>query len=182
MLALYAGLGFERAFVQARAALAWLRGPRAAAFAAAATGAVLLMPAVVETAHSHPFGLSHYGVAAGGVPGAADRGMNRQFWGFTTGSLDRFFAEHLPRGGSVYLCDSLPTTLSMLVRDGRFPRGMRATGDIAQADYAIVHHEHHFAEVDHQIWATYGSVKPAYVLTYDGVPIVSVYENPRRRR
>jgi hypothetical protein len=36
-------------------------------------------------------------------------------------------------------------------------------------------------EVDYQIWAAWGSVQPAHVLTYDGVPIVSVYENPRRR-
>jgi 4-amino-4-deoxy-L-arabinose transferase-like glycosyltransferase len=181
MLALYAGLGFARALERARAALAGLRGPRGAACAAAAAG-VLLLPAALETAHSHPFGLSHYGVAAGGVPGAADHGMNRQFWGFTTGSLDAFFKQHLPHGGSIYLCDSLPTTLSMLVRDGRLPKGLRASPDIALADYALVHHEHHFAEVDHQIWAAYGSVQPAYVLTYDGVPIVSVYENPRRRR
>jgi hypothetical protein len=54
------------------------------------------------------------------------------------------------------------------------------TGSIADADLALVHHEHHFAEVDQQIWTLYGTTKPAYVLTYDGVPIISVYENPHR--
>ena len=54
------------------------------------------------------------------------------------------------------------------------------TADISAADYALVHHEKHFAEVDHQIWNTYGTTRPVYVLTYDGVPIISVYENPRR--
>ena len=45
-----------------------------------------------------------------------------------------------------------------------------------------MHHELHFGEVDEQIWTTYGSVKPVYVLRYDGVPIISVYENPRHKR
>ena len=39
--------------------------------------------------------------------------------------------------------------------------------------------EDHFAEVDYQIWATWGRPAPVYVLAYDGVPIVSVYRNPR---
>jgi 4-amino-4-deoxy-L-arabinose transferase-like glycosyltransferase len=144
------------------------------------TGAYLLAPSFVETAHSHPFGLSHYTVAAGGVPGAAELGMNRQFWGFTTRSLVPYLREVLPRGGSVYICDTIYSAWVMLVRDGFLPENIRATGDIAQADYALVHHEKHFAEIDHQIWTTYGTVQPAHVLTYDGVPIISVYRNPRR--
>ena len=67
----------------------------------------------------------------------------------------------------------------MLLRDGLLPPTFHPTGDIARADYALVHHEKHFAEVDHQIWTTYGSVQPAHVLLYDGVPIISVYRNPR---
>jgi 4-amino-4-deoxy-L-arabinose transferase-like glycosyltransferase len=142
-------------------------------------GAFLLAPSAVETAHSHPFGLSHYTVAAGGVPGAAQLGMNRQFWGFTTRSLVPYLRQVLPNGGSVYICDTIYTAWLMLMRDGFLPENIRAVWDIAGADYALVHHEKHFAEIDHQIWTTYGSVKPAYVLTYDGVPIISVYRNPR---
>ena len=52
---------------------------------------------------------------------------------------------------------------------------------LPQADFVVVHHEHHFAEVDFQAWVAFGSPEPAHVLTYDGVPIVTVYENPRRR-
>jgi hypothetical protein len=144
-------------------------------------GAWLLAPAAVETVHSHPFGLSFYTVAAGGVPGAAEKGMNRQFWGFTTRSLVPYLKSVLPRGGSLYLCDTIYSAFQMLILDGHLPPSFRATGDIAQADYALVHHEKHFNEVDYQIWTTYGSVQPAHVLLYDGVPIISVYKNPRRR-
>jgi hypothetical protein len=147
-----------------------------------ALASLFLLPAAVETAHSHPFGLSHYTAAAGGVPGAADYGMNRQFWGFTTRSLVPFFKQAMPHGGSVYICDTIWTAWQMLSRDGFLPPNIVASFDIADADYAIVHHEKHFIEVDEQIWTTYGSVKPVYVLRYDGVPIISVYKNPHARR
>jgi hypothetical protein len=46
----------------------------------------------------------------------------------------------------------------------------------------MVHHEDHFLDVELQSWIAFGTTKPAHVLTYDGVPIITVYENPRRRR
>jgi len=178
MLALFAG----RAFAQLAANV--FRSQRAGLSAQVALrcglGAWLLAPSLVETIHSHPFGLSHYGVAAGGVPGAAQKGMNRQFWGFTTRSLVPYLREAMPNGGTLYICDTIFTAFEMLIRDGHLPRSFRVTGDIANADYALVHHEKHFAEIDHQIWTTYGNVQPAHVLLYDGVPIISVYKNPRR--
>ncbi|HEY8429204.1 MAG TPA: glycosyltransferase family 39 protein [Sandaracinaceae bacterium] len=179
-LALFAGIAFVSVARAARRAL----GEKPFAKYATRVGAasLLLAPAAVETVHSHPFGLSHYGFAAGGVPGAADHGMNRQFWGFTTRSLVDWFEARMPAGGTVWICDTTWTAFQMLYRDGHLDRRIRATGDLVSADYAIVHHEHHFVEVDYQIWAAWGSVQPVHVLTYDGVPIISVYENPRRRR
>jgi hypothetical protein len=179
-LALFAGAGFDAA-LPAYAGLVPERLARVRAQLAWPLGALLLLPALVETAHSHPFGLSHYGFAAGFVPGAADRGMNRQFWGFTTGSLVEFFDAHLPNGGRVYACDTLDVSFRMLARDGLMSDRIVPTADIAAADYALVHHELHFAEVDQQIWNIYGTTQPVYVLRYDGVPIISVYENPKHR-
>ena len=177
-LALFAGAGFARLLQVARQRL-----PRSAYPPAQVLSAFLLLsPSLAETAHSHRFGLSHYTVAAGGVPGAADLGMNRQFWGFTTGSLVDFFNQNLPEGGTIWLCDTTWKSWQMLVRDGLLSPDIHPVGDIARADYAIVHHEHHFAEVDFQIWTLYGTVQPAHVLLYDGVPIVSVYRNPASRR
>lgn len=149
--------------------------------ASVGTAAILLSSSAIETIHSHPFGLSHYTFAAGGVPGAADHGMNRQFWGFTTGSLTEWLETRMPNGGSVWICDTTWGAWSMLQQDGRLDRRIRAVGDLPSADFALVHHEHHFVEVDYQIWAAWGSVSPVHVLTYDGVPIISVYANPRRQ-
>lgn len=141
---------------------------------------LLLAPCFLESARSHPFGLAHYTYGAGATPGAADYGMNRQFWGYTTGSLGDFFRRHLRDGGAVYICDTHSAAFQMMKRDGLLPEDLRSTWSLEEADYAIVHHEHHFAEVDAQIWVHYGTVAPAFVLLHDGVPLVSVYENPAR--
>ncbi|MCA9600631.1 MAG: glycosyltransferase family 39 protein [Polyangiales bacterium] len=177
-VALFAGVGFERVLDACKRwnplGPAWADG----AVAVGAFVAVLAAP-LVETAHAHPFGLSYYTPIAGGIPGAASLGMNRQFWGFTQGSLAPWFRDHLPNGGTVWICDATSWSWEMMQRDGLVPNNIRASSNLASADYAIVHHEQHFAEVDNQIWVAFGTVAPVHVLTYDGVPIVSVYENPR---
>lgn len=179
-LCMFAGLAF-RHVARAVRRLVGDRIPHARWVVRGAVAAILLAPGAVETVHSHPFGLSHYTYVAGGVPGAADDGMNRQFWGFSHGPLAGWLRERMPNGGTVWICDATHQAWRMMQRDGMIPENIRATANMAQADYVLVHHEHHFAEVDFQAWVAFGSVRVAKVLTYDGVPIVSVYENPRRR-
>jgi hypothetical protein len=106
--------------------------------------------------------------------------MNRQFWGFTTGGLVDWIAERLPDGGSVWTCDTTHGSWAMMQRDGLIPSNIRAEASMSAADLVLVHHETHFAEVDYQAWVAFGSAQPVYVLRYDGVPIISVYENPAK--
>jgi len=167
-IALFAGWGFVGALYQAAIGAR----KRLVSFA---LGALFLLPGLMQTAHSHPFGLSHYGPIAGGVPGAADLGMNRQFWGFTTGSLAGWIAERLPNGGSVWPCDTTRGAWAMMQRDGVMPSNIRPAASMGEADLVLVHHEAHFREVDYQAWVSVGTVQPVYVLQSDGVPIISVY-------
>jgi hypothetical protein len=183
MLFLFGGHAFDRIVIALQTELD--KHVRTRELAPRATGialAIAMLPGAVDTAHSHPFGLSFYSFPAGGVPGGADRGMIRQFWGFTTGSLVPWMNAHVPQGGRVWICDSIPTAFTMLERDHRLRSDIGVAWDLASADYAIVHHEEHFNIVDFQIWEAYGHVAPVYVLDYDGVPIISVYENPERAR
>lgn len=173
-LALFAGWGLVA--ISERAELDVWTGHRWPSWAFAT---LCLLPGASETAHSHRFALSHYTPLAGGVPGAADLGMNRQFWGFTTGSLTEWIRARLPEGGSVWICDTTAGAWAMLQKDGIMPSNIRAAASMSSADLVLVHHEAHFNEVDYQAWVAFGSVRPVYVLRYDGVPIISVYENPR---
>jgi hypothetical protein len=68
----------------------------------------------------------------------------------------------------------------MMQADGLLPDNIRPARSMTQADFVLVHHEPHFNEVDFQAWMAFDDVQPVHVLTYDGVPIISVYENRGR--
>ncbi len=172
-LALFAGHGFDlaaRSMASAAAAL----GTYGSRFAPSGLAAVVIAAPLAETVHSHPFGLSAYTPIVGGTAGGADLGLNRQFWGFTTESVAPFLAT-LPRGASVFIHDTAWDSWSRMLDEGRVRSDLRGAGSPSDATVALVHHELHMQEVDFGIWMAYGTLAPAYVLTHDGVPIVSVY-------
>jgi hypothetical protein len=159
------------------------RLPEPAAIAAVA-GCVVLA-AAVETQVAEPYALTWYSALAGGAPGGADLGMNRQFWGVAMrGALPRLAAEARPAGATyVYTHDASPAW-GIYQREGLVPRTLLDAGweqaGIDRSDLAVVIHELHFNRHDYLIWNAYGTVRPIDVLTADGVPIVSLYRRPPR--
>ena len=131
--------------------------------------------ALAATSHSHPFGLSAYVPFAGGTAGGADLGLNRQFWGFTTESLAPWLEQNAKPGETLYFMDTAWPSWVRLIEEKRIPPTLRGVGSPADAELSIVHHEQHMNEVDYNIWTEYRSPTPAYVLTHDGVPIITVY-------
>jgi len=182
ILALLAGLGVS---VVARELGVWMarrRWPSASRWAGQAGLALCVLAApIVMTAHVHPNGLSTYTPLVGGTPGAATLGLNRTFWGYTTGSLEPYLRTLRP-GTRVYVHDTALQSWEMLRRDGRIPPGLRATLDIAESDVALYHHEPHMRRVEYQIWSDYGTVTPQAMVVLDGVPIAWAYERPARSR
>ena len=69
-----------------------------------------------------------------------------------------------------------------LIAEKRIPETLRGVSSPAEAELSIVHHEQHINEVDYNIWTEYRSSTPAYVLTHDGVPIITVYRRAHGRR
>ncbi len=169
-IALFAGAGVSRALSRLEA----LVPPRARAVSLAAASLALGASPVVQSLRVHPWGLSAYTPLVGGAPGAATLGLNRGFWGYTTGGvLDVLNA--LPHNASVYLHDTAWDSWRMLQRDGRLRADLRATGTPSGADAALYHHEQHMAGVEQQIWIALGTTTPTAVRGLDGVPIVWVY-------
>src|SRR5262249_53825577 len=146
---------------------------------AAALVLVAAAPAAVETVRSHPYGLSHYNALAGGAPGGADLGMNRQFWGYSVLGLMDWFNAHLPPRAKLYLHDWSHGASEIYQRERRLradiqDAGMEESG-VRASQAALVIHERHFAKYEYMIWDAYGTARPAAVLTLDGVPLVTVY-------
>lgn len=136
---------------------------------------VILAPAAVETIHSHPYGLSHYNALAGGPPGGADLGMNRQFWGYSVNTLLPWLNATLPPNAKLYPHDWNYDSWELYLRARQLRPDIIDTDVVGGSDAALVIHERHFNAVDFAIWEEYGHVQPERVLTLDGVPLVSVY-------
>lgn len=167
---------------------------RVRAIAIASVAGACVVAAGVETITAEPYALTWYNALAGGAPGGADLGMNRQFWGMAArGVLPVLDAR--ARGTAVrpvYTHDASPAwgwyqklglvSGKLVDAGGEYVDGTgawRAPG-VEHSELAIVIHERHFARHDYLVWDAYGTVQPIFVLRADGVPIVSVYERPRR--
>jgi 4-amino-4-deoxy-L-arabinose transferase-like glycosyltransferase len=138
---------------------------------------VTLAP-IVQAAHSHPWGLSSYTPVVGGAAGGADLGLNRGFWGYTTGAVTAYLDAEVPRGGRVYAHDTARPAWDMLQRDGRLRADIRGTWNVAAADFSVYHHEMHMAGEEYQAWVVFGTRAPAHVAGLDGVPVVWIYRRP----
>ncbi|HEU4577562.1 MAG TPA: glycosyltransferase family 39 protein [Polyangiaceae bacterium] len=181
-LALFAGAGF--ALLQ-RALARWLERAWAGRFvryrplAEAALGASLLSAPLLMTWHSHPWGLSFYTPLVGGAPGAATLGLNRTFWGYTTGALQSDINELAGPDARVYIHDTAMDSFKMLQRDGRLRGDLKPWTTVSGSALALYHHEQHMSRVEHMIWVDYGTVAPVRVGGLDGVPVVYLYQRPQ---
>ena len=144
--------------------------------------ASVLVGPLVMTARSHPWGLSFYAPLVGEAGGAASLGLNRTFWGYTTGAVQDFINQRASKNGSVYVHDTALQSWEMMRVDGRIRKDVRGTLAIHGSDLALYHHETHMGRVEYQVWIDYGTARPAHLGVYDGVPIVWVYERPKPGR
>jgi hypothetical protein len=145
----------------------------------ALVGGALVLAGATEVVVAHPYALTWYSALAGGDPGGADLGMNRQFWGVAARGILPELAS-LPKS-SVYTHDASPAW-GWYEKLGLLPHGYPDAGHedagVAASQLAIVIHEKHFNRHDYMIWNSYGTLRPVFVLTAHGVPIVSLYQRP----
>lgn len=179
-LCLFAAVGFAWALSRLRALMPG-RAARARVAEVGLAAAVVAAPTVM-TLQSHPWGLTAYTPLVGGAPGAATLGLNRGFWGYTTGAVQDFINDQAPPGAGVYVHDTALQSWHMMVKDGRLRRDLRGTLNIAASQLGLYHHEQHMSRVEHQLWVAYGTTRPAHVGTYHGVPVVWVYARPASKR
>lgn len=169
-LAMFAGYGFRIVVVH----LARFFKKSTRVVSTLVMAACILGP-IAMTVHSHPFGLSSYVPIVGGNQGAATIGLNRQFWGFTTQSLSDYLARSAKPGDRIYVHDTTYGAFAHMQEEKRLRADIQFVGTPGEADIAIVHHELHMIEVETNIWVAMERTDPDYVLTHDGVPIISVY-------
>lgn len=176
-LALLAGAGLQALISQVQRA--WPATPRVVASFLAG---LVLIPASLEVARSHPYALTHYNVVAGGPRGGADLGMNRHFWGYAVRGLFPTLNRDLRPNASVYFHDANWLMLQMSMKDGLLRRdvgdsGMEEPG-VRASDAGLVLHERHFNKYEYWLWDAFASTRPLAVVTHEGVPVATLYARP----
>ncbi len=76
----------------------------------------------------------------------------------------------------MFIHDTTFDAWNRMQEEGRVRRDLRAAWAPNDGMYALVQHELHMSEVDYDIWIADGTDAPAYVVTHDDVPIVSIYK------
>ncbi len=138
---------------------------------------VCIAPAIA-TARVYQFGTSAYSELAGGLPGAASLGMQRQFWANNvTGVLDWLNANARP-GERVYFheCHNLQTRDYQ--RNGMVRPDIRFVGSPSDAGIVLYQYHQEFRESEFNTWQALGTVRPVTGLYLDETPQIIVY---RRR-
>jgi hypothetical protein len=186
-LALFAGMGIVEAARRlrllahrvvvdraTRATIGWSRaGLRR--FAIGITLAASLVTPAVEALSAHPWALSFYTPLVGGSPGGASLGLNRGFWGYTTGAVAGEIDALTPPGGRVFIHDTAAASWGMLQRDGRLRSDLVAVASPTLADLALYHHEMHMGGVEYQIWVAFETTAPTEIAGIHGVPVIWLY-------
>jgi hypothetical protein len=154
-------------------------GDRVRRAAPLALAGLVCLPAVVETQRSHPDGLGHYNLLAGGFAGGASLGMNRQFWGYAVLPMLPDLNARVPDNRAMYWHDVLSDAISMYKRDGRLSLGVGDTGfgedGIRRSQLGILFYEKHWAKYEAWFWESYGTTRPVFVRAREGVPMVTLY-------
>ena len=98
----------------------------------------------------HPEGTAYYNALIGGLPGAADASMQRQFWGGQTRQGLEFLNEHVPRGGKVYFHKSPRGCWDLYRKEGLLRSDIQHVADlhnfnkieddIRKTTHAVYHH------------------------------------------
>ncbi len=136
---------------------------------------VLLAPAVRDTLRYVPFGTAYYNEFIGGLPGAADSRMQRQFWSFASRSALPYVNAVAPEGTTIDFQDATRGTCQMQRQEA----WMRADLECATRKYApeilLFDVEERFAEEEMRYWAHMDTLGPVHEGGIDGVPMVRVY-------
>lgn len=141
----------------------------------AAVGALVLLPSLLGLVHVGNYGSSYYNALAGGIDGAADLGMQRQYWSNNARGVLDWINEHAPRGARVYLHEVNFECFRTYQRDGWLRPDLRPGGSPDSAAIMAYQYHREFVDTEYRAWNRLGHNKPAWGLYLDEVPLLLVY-------
>lgn len=140
-----------------------------------AAAALALLPSLLGLIHIGPYGPSFYNSLAGGVPGAADLGMQRQYWSNNATGVLPWINKNVPPGKRLYLHEVNGECFRTYQRDGYLRSDIKMSWLPEHADFTAYQYHREFTNIEYRLWQENRSKKVLHGLYIDEVPIVLVY-------
>ena len=147
-----------------------------------------LVPAVWAVVHVHPYGTAAYNELAGGAPGAASLGMQRQFWGDDVVGLLSELNTHAAPGARVWWQETALPAVRAWQRDGAVRTDLRWASGPEDADLSIWQYHQEFRDKEFRTWTEFAEAprarlpvrlpRPVAGLYLDEVPLAVIYARP----
>ena len=144
-----------------------------------ALSVLLSVPAFIATARVYEYGTSAYGEIAGGLPGAASLGMQRQYWANNLSGVLPWLNQNAWPGARIYFHENHGGQIRDLQRNGMLRTDVVAVGGPEQADFVAYQYHQEFREHEFLTWQAFGTTRPVYGLYLDETPQIIVYRRPR---
>lgn len=141
--------------------------------------ALIAIPSAQATWEIHPHGTAYYNELIGGAPGAAEAGMQRQFWGGATRDGLAEVNRRAPAGARIWFHKCAYTAVVFYQREGWLRRDLHYAGNPEGTALGFYHHQKDHDDYELDCMRNYGVQTPAMQASVDGVPLLSVYERPR---
>jgi hypothetical protein len=145
---------------------------------AASLALLVLWPAVRQAAHFHPAGSSGWNELAGGAPGAATLGLERQDGGEATAAVLHLVNARARQGARVFWPGTAPGALRTYARDGRLRADLAVAATPEEADLAVVALDGGSRDAEYRVWSAFRTARPAAGAYLDEVPLALVYARP----
>jgi hypothetical protein len=142
-----------------------------------ATAVLALLPGLLGIFSYRGAWLSYYGELAGGLRGATELGLERQYYDLAYPELAEALRTALPSGGRVAILPNPKEYASYVVRwqrQGELPPSIRLVAP-EQAEVVVLTHERRWAEYA-ELMARYRQKPLLYRREVAGVPLFSVYD------
>ena len=152
--------------------------PARPALVTGALAALALVPAAWSVAHVHPFGTAAYNEIAGGAPGAASLGMQRQFWGDDMVAVLGAINVHAAPGAHVWYQEASVAATWAYQRDGRLRGDLVRVEGPEEADISVWQYHQEFRDKEFSTWTQFRTARPVTGTYLDEVPLVQVYARP----
>jgi hypothetical protein len=137
-----------------------------------------LYPGLRQAVHAWPAGASAWSELAGGAPGAASLGMQRQDGGEATAAVLEELGARARPGARVLFASATPEAIRIYRADGRLRPDLEPVEDPERADLAVVTLDGGSRDAEYRVWSAFRTARPCAAAFLDEVPLVVVYARP----